>query len=115
VKISEMEVRGSKTLLGGKSMKHPSWAVWTLMKWARIMLLTLLWTGLGMGVGLFCGILSVAALGAIRHQTPDMSMAYRYISIPVAICSGSCAFIWNVARAFQAAVHRCKALSSAQQ
>jgi hypothetical protein len=106
VKVSEIEVRRSKALLGGKPMKQPSWLVWTLMKLFRITLLTVLWSGLGMGVGLFCGILGVLVLGAMRHVSPDMSMAYRYVSIPVAVCSGSCAFIWNVVRSFQAAVQR---------
>lgn len=98
-----MEARGSKTLLGGEPLREPSWLVWTLMKAGRVVFLTVLWTGLGMGVGLFCGILGLLALGALHHQMPEMSMAYRYISIPVAVCSGSGAFLWNVARALQAA------------
>ena len=106
MKVSEMEARGSKTLVGGEPMREPSWPVWTLMKSFRVLFLTVLWAGLGMGVGLFCGILGVLAVGALRHQAPDMSMAYRYVSIPVAICSGSCAFVWNVFRVAQAAGER---------
>jgi hypothetical protein len=111
VKVSEMEARGNKTLVGGEPMKQPSWLVWTLMKGGRVVLLTVLWSGLGMGVGLFCGILGVLARAAMLHLTPDMSMAYRYVSIPVAICSGSCAFIWNLVRACQAAARKHKAQS----
>jgi hypothetical protein len=106
VKVSEMEARGSKTLVGGEPMRHPSWLVWTLMKGARVVLLTVLWTGLGMGVGLFCGIIGLLVKSAILHQTPDMSVAYRYISIPLAITSGSCAFLWNLIRTFQSARKR---------
>ena len=103
-----MEARGSKTLVGGEPMKQPSWLVWTLMKGFRIVLLTVLWTGLGMGVGLVCGIVGVLAWSAMAHRTPDMSMAYRYVSIPVAISIGGCAFVWNVVGAFQAAAKRRK-------
>jgi uncharacterized membrane protein YhhN len=108
VKVSEMEARGSKTLVPSDPMKQPSWLVWTLMKGFRVLLLTVLWTGLGMGVGLFCGILGVLVVSAIMHRTPDMSMAYRDISIPVAVCSGSCAFLWNMVRSCQAAAKRRK-------
>lgn len=106
MKISEMEARGSKTLVGGEPMKEPSWLIWTLMKGARVLFLTVLWAGIGMGAGLFCGILGVLAVGALQHQTPDMSVAYRNISIPVAIFSGGCAFLWNLVRTLQAAVKR---------
>ena len=101
-----METGGNKTLIGGEPLKEPSWLVWTLMKSFRTLLLTGLWTGLGMGAGLFCGILGVMAMGAIQHRTPDMSMAYRLVSIPVAIVCGSCALLWNVLRVVQAAAKR---------
>jgi hypothetical protein len=106
VKLSEMEARGSKTLVDGEPMREPSWLVWSLMKGFRVLFLTVLWAGLGMGVALFCGILGVLAFSALQHRTPDMSMAYRYISIPVAIVCGSCAFCWNVFRVAQAAGRR---------
>ncbi len=86
MKVSEMEARGSKTLVGSEPMRQPSWLVWTLMKGFRVVVLTVLWSGLGMGAGLFCGIMGVMIAGALMHRTPDMSMAYRYVSIPVAIC-----------------------------
>jgi len=108
VKVSEMEARGSKTLVASEPMKQPSWLVWTLMKGIRLVMLTLLWAGLGMGAGLFCGIVGLVIASAVMHRTPDMSMAYREISIPVAILSGSCAFLWNLGRTFQAAGRRRK-------
>ncbi len=106
MKLSEMEARGSKTLVNGEPMKQPSWLVWTLMKTIRLVLLTVLWTGLGMGAGLFCGILGVVIASALKHTAPDMSLAYRHISIPVAILSGGCAFLWNLVRTLQAAQRR---------
>jgi hypothetical protein len=108
VKVSEMEARGSKTLVAGEPMKQPSWLVWTVMKGTRLALLTLLWAGLGMGAGLFCGIVGLMIGGAMTHRIPDMTTAYRHISIPVAIFSGSCACLWNLMRTAQAAVRRRK-------
>ncbi len=109
MKLSEMEARGSKTLGHSQPMKQPNWLVWTLMKGLRLVLLTVLWSGLGMGGGLFCGILGVVIASALKHTTPDMSLAYRNISIPVAIVSGSCAFLWNLVRTWQAAAQRRRA------
>ncbi len=104
-----MEPRGSKTLVAGEPMKRPNWLVWTLMKTIRLVLLTVLWSGLGMGAALFCGIIALVIASALKHTTPDMSLAYRHISIPVAIFSGSCAFLWNLFRTLQAAAQRRRA------
>jgi hypothetical protein len=109
IKVSEMEARGSKTLVAAQPMRQPSWLVWTLMKGFRIGLLTVLWSGLGMGVGLFCGILGVAVSGAILHRGLNMELAYRYVAIPVALCAGGCALLWNLMRTAQAAMQRKKA------
>jgi hypothetical protein len=78
------------------------------MKVARIAVLTVLWSGLGMGAGLFCGIVGVAAWSAILHRSPDMSLAYRGISIPMAIACGSGAFLWNTMRTVQAVARKLK-------
>jgi hypothetical protein len=106
VKTSEMEARGSKTLVASEPMRQPSWTVWLAMKGFRMVLLTLLWTGVGMGAGLFSGILLVAIRGTMQGQMPEMSLAYRHISIPVAITTGSCALLWNLVRTVQAATQR---------
>ena len=106
MKVSEMEARGTKTLGASEPRKEPSWLVWTLMKAFRVVVLTVLWTALGMGAGLFCGIVGVVTWSAIVHRTPDMSLAYQSVSIPVAIACGSCAFLWNVMRTLQAAAKR---------
>ena len=108
LKPSEMEARGSKTLVASEPMRRPSWAVWTLMQGLRIVLLTVLWTGLGMGAGLFGGILGLMVAAAVHHQVPEMQLAYRHFSIPVAICAGGGALLWNLVRTAQAAAERMK-------
>jgi 1,4-dihydroxy-2-naphthoate octaprenyltransferase len=109
VKVSEMEARGSKTLVAAEPLKEPTWLGWTLTSSFRVIMLAVLWAGLGMGVGLFFGIFAVLALGAIQHQTPDMSLAYRHVAVPVAILSGSCAFLWNLFRMVQEGAKRGRA------
>ena len=110
LKASEMAARGSKTLVASEPMRRPSWGVWTLMKGFRMVLLTVLWSGLGMGAGLFCGILGVVVASALLHRNLEMEMAYRYVALPVAVCSGSCALLWNLMRTVQAAAQRRKGL-----
>jgi hypothetical protein len=109
LKVSEMEARGSKTLIAAEPMRQPSWPVWTLMKGFRIVMLTVLWSGLGMGAGLFCGIVGLVAASAVLHQRPEMDLAYRHIAIPVAVFVGSCTLLWNLMRTIQAAAQRKKA------
>jgi hypothetical protein len=103
-----MESRGSKTLLPSEPMRRPSWFVWTLMKGFRLLLLTVFWSGLGMGAGLFSGIVVLVTMGVLRHRMPPMDLAYRQGAIPAAILAGSCAFVWNLVRTVQAAVRRVK-------
>ena len=108
MKVSEMEARGSKTLVAGEPKKEPGWLIWSVMKGIRLVLLTLLWAGLGMGAGLFCGIVGLVIGSAVMHRAPDMTEAYRHFSIPVALATGSSAFLWNLARTLQAAWRRWK-------
>jgi hypothetical protein len=108
VKVSEMEERGSKTLLPGEPMREPTWLVWSLMKGFRVVLLAVMWAGLGMGVGLFCGIVGVVSWSAMTHRTPEMDLAYRNVAIPLAVCAGGCALLWNLMRTMQAAARRRK-------
>jgi len=109
VKISEMEARGSKTLVATEPTTEPSWLVWTVMKGFRVVSLTVLWTGLGMGVGLFCGIVGVLVLSVVQHRALDLSLAYRNIATPVAVVSGGCAFLWNGFRMVQETARRARA------
>ena len=101
-----MESRGSKTLLPSEPMRQPSWLVWTLMKGFRLLALTALWSGLGMGAGLFAGILVLMTAGVLHHRLPPMDLAYRQAAFPAAIVAGTCALVWNLVRTVQAAIRR---------
>ena len=101
-----MDSRESKTLLPSEPMRQPSWLVWTLMKGFRLLTLTVLWSGVGMGAGLFVGILVLMIAGVLHHHLPPMDLAYRRVAIPAAIIVGSCAFVWNLVRTVQAAARR---------
>jgi uncharacterized membrane protein len=108
VKVSEMAARGSKNLLDGNPARRPSWPVFVLVKALRLAIITLLWIGIGMGAGLFCGIVGVVLLSLFLHRSLDMTEAYRYVAIPTAIGAGSVAFIWNLIRTMQDAAGRGK-------
>ena len=105
---NEIESRGSKTLLPSEPMRQPSWFVWALMKGFRLLTLTILWSALGMGAGLFGGIVVLLTTGILHHRMPPMDLAYRQAAIPAAIVAGSCAFVWNLVRTVQAAAKRAK-------
>jgi len=70
----------------------------------RILVLTVLFAALGMGVGLFCGILGTVVLGAIKDTQPDMAVAYRSIALPVAALFAAVAFVYNVVNTIRRAV-----------
>jgi nitric oxide reductase large subunit len=106
VKSSEMEARGSKNLLGGEPMRQHSWSSWILMKSLRIVVLTILWTGVGMGAGLFGGIVVMMFSIAFVHHRPDLTQAYRHGAFPAAIGAGAVAFLWNLMRTIQAGAAR---------
>jgi len=88
--VSEMEARGSKTLLAGEAMREPSWLVWTLMKCSRVIVLTVLWAGLAWEWD--CSA-NHRRGGVERHYSTDAGYehAYRNVAI-VAICSGAARF-----------------------
>jgi len=100
------EPRESKTVLAGEPRRQPSWAVWLLMKGFRVLFLTVLWTGIGMGFGLLTGILLLMSGAVIHHQMPPMQLAYRDVAIPTAMLCGGCALLWNLMRVVQAAARR---------
>jgi hypothetical protein len=96
----------SKTLLASRPRRQPSWPVWLAMKGFRLLFLTVLWSGLGMGVGLLTGI-ALLMTGAVIHQRmPPMDLAYRQIAIPTAIFAGGCALLWNLWRTVLAGIRR---------
>jgi len=80
--------------------------MWILTKTVRLLVLTLVWTGVGMGAGLFCGIVVVMVSALLTHRTPDMTEAYRHGAIPAAIGAGSVALLWNLIRIIQDAGSR---------
>jgi Flp pilus assembly pilin Flp len=82
----------------------PKWYVRFIMVSFRTVLLTILFTALGMGVGLLLGIIATVVLAAAHGVQPDMTHAYRHVAVPVALGSGTCAFVWNVFRGVKDAV-----------
>ena len=103
---NQMEARGSKTLLPSQPMRQPSWPLWTLMKGFRLLLLTALWSGVGMGAGLFVGIFVLMTAGVLHNRMPRMELAYQDVAIPAAMVAGGCAFLWNLVLTVQAATRR---------
>ena len=59
----------------------------------RVLFTTLLFTGAGMGAGLFLGIVGTIVYGMIRGGNIDMTNAYKHVAIPVAITLGAAAFV----------------------
>ena len=64
-----------------------------LVSIVRVLFATLIFTGAGMGVGLFLGILGMITYGLAAGVQPDMRNAYRHFAIPVALTIGSVAFL----------------------
>lgn len=69
---------------------RPSWFVRFVMATVRILFVTLLFTLLGMAVGLFFGII----VTAFRHH--PMNEAYRVFAVPVAVAWGAGALVWSL-------------------
>ncbi len=67
-----------------------------------MLLLTVLWTGLGMGVGLFCGIVGLVSWSAITRRTPEMDLAYRNV------CDSGCDLLRAAARFCGTWCERCR-------
>jgi uncharacterized BrkB/YihY/UPF0761 family membrane protein len=53
----------------------------------RVLLVTAIFTLLGFAVGLFCGIVGSILFGLIRGVHPDMTLAYKFVALPLAITS----------------------------
>lgn len=106
VKVSDMAEDDGKKLRESRPAGQPGWPMWILIKTLRLLVLTLVWAGLGMGAGLFCGIAVVMVSALLTHRTPDMTEAYRHGAIPAAIGAGSVALLWNLIRTIQEASTR---------
>ncbi len=74
-------------VLAGNSAPNP------LAILPRVLLITLILTGLTFAVSLLIGIIGMAGIGLVRGHLPDMRIAYRHFAFPVAMTVGSCAFI----------------------
>jgi uncharacterized membrane protein len=59
----------------------------------RVLLITLVLTGLTFAVSLFVGILGMLAWGLLHGHLPDMRLAYRHFALPIAATVGTAAFI----------------------
>jgi len=75
------------------SAKHPSLFGLVLSSVTRVLFATLLFTALGMGVGLLLGIIGTAGWGLLHGGDVDMAGAYRHVAVPCAIGLGLTAFI----------------------
>jgi hypothetical protein len=64
---------------------------------ARILLVTLVLTGLAFAVSLLLGILGLALGARLRGVPADMTLAYRGIAIPAAAMSGTVVLISSIA------------------
>lgn len=54
----------------------------------RVLLFAITCTGLGMAFGLFTGIAVQMIRSLIHHGAIDMTVAYRYFGVPLAITAG---------------------------
>jgi TRAP-type C4-dicarboxylate transport system permease small subunit len=56
---------------------------------ARVLLVTFIFTLLTFAVGLLVGIVGVVIASRARGLHPDISVAYRYVALPVAVITGA--------------------------
>ena len=59
----------------------------------RVLIVTFLFTLASFATGLLLGIIGVVIAGAIRGVHPDMTMAYRFVAAPLAVCGSIVTFI----------------------
>jgi len=59
----------------------------------RIVLMTFVFSGLTMAVGLMCGLLVVVVGAALQGAQPDVAMAYRNVAIPLVKVAAVLAFL----------------------
>jgi hypothetical protein len=104
--LQQMEARGTKTLFVEGPSRRESWLFWLFVRLVRVLALTLLWMGIGMGAGLFVGILWMIGTSVITHSDVRMALAYRSIAAPVAVATGVVALGWNLVQAVRAARER---------
>lgn len=72
----------------------------------RTLFVTLLFALIGMGAGLFAGIIGVVVLAFVKDVHPDMQTAYLRVAIPTAIVFGAIALVYNVVQEIRRAGYR---------
>ena len=58
--------------------------------------MTVAFTALGMGVGIFLGIFGTVIVAMVRHTHPDLANSYRLFAIPLAIICGAVTLVYQV-------------------
>ena len=88
------------------SKPRPSWFVRFLMTSFRILFLTLLLTGVGMGLGLFTGILMTVVGSLFAHHPVDLTRSYKVFAVPAAVIFGGCTLVFQIVQSVQEAMRR---------
>jgi len=63
----------------------------------RVLLVTFIGTLIAFAVSLLLGIIGTVAVSALRHVSPNMTVAYRFIALPTAVVAGSVIFLLALA------------------
>lgn len=79
-----------------------------LMTTFRIFFLTLLLTGLGMGLGLFTGIMATVVGSLFAHHPVDLTRSYKLFAVPAAIVFGGCTLVFQVIQAVREGLQKQK-------
>lgn len=59
----------------------------------RVLLVTFICTLIFFAVSLLLGIIGIAAVSAVRHVHPNMTIAYRMVALPAAVVAGGIIFV----------------------
>jgi len=78
----------------------------------RVLIVTVLFTLASFALGLLLGILGVVLVAAIRGVHPDMTVAYRLVAAPLAVCGAIVAFIATLVYEVRRQSRLCFAVSS---
>ena len=113
--LKQMEARGTKTLFVDGPARQESWFFWSLLRLLRVVAITIFWMGVGMGAGLFVGIIWMIGTSVVTHSDVRMALAYRAIATPVAVAAGAVALLWNLVQAVRAARERSRELADASR
>lgn len=71
---------------------QPRMPRWYLIP-VRVLLVTFICTLIFFAVSLLLGIIGIAAVSAVRHVHPNMTIAYRMVALPAAVVAGGIIFV----------------------